>query len=277
VSPSDPLLQQVKGTSKYAALADDVVIAAIASARRGGGREADVVKRARRKLHQVSGAFLDAADRKRALARLGEAADAPDDERWRALLVAAMGVHSSTAERIDELPALWEGIRAAVGPIGSVLDLGCGLGPLMLPWSGLPPDVRWLGIDVDEVVCAAVSRALAARHPGVEVRAADARSAAVSEAFDLALLLKLVPTLDQLEPGSGAALVARVPAQAVALSFPSRTLGGRNVGMVERYDAAAAAMLAGWERLGTISLGAERVHLARRRDTQPGCGGPAGS
>lgn len=276
MTASDPLLGEVKGTAKYAALADDVVLAAIAWARRSGGRDADVVKRARRKLHQVFGAFLDAADRKRALAVLAEAADEPDDARWAALLDRAMREHASTAERIGEVPALWEGIRGAVGEIGSVLDLGCGLGPLMVPWSGLDAGVRWLGVDVDAAVCGAVERALRARHPGVELRAADARTVTLDEAFDLALLLKLIPTLEQLEPGAGGALLERVPARAVAVSFPSRTLGGRNVGMADRYDALADVLLARWERLGTVALGAERVHLARRRDIRGGCPGRAG-
>ncbi|MEZ4238161.1 MAG: hypothetical protein R3F59_18840 [Myxococcota bacterium] len=261
---ADPLLEAVKASSKYRALADDVVLAALASARRAGGRDADVVKRAKRKLHQVFGAFLGASDRKRALAALRAAATAPDEAAWRAHLDAAMAAHSSTAERHGEVAALWEGLRAAAGEVRAVLDLGCGLGPLALPGSGLPADVRWLGIDVDAELCGAVQEALGGRYPHVEVRAGDARSAPLGEGYDLALLLKLAPTLDQLEPGAAAALVGRVPARVVAVSFPTHTLGGRDVGMAARYDAHADALLAGWERLAPIALRHERVHLARR-------------
>ena len=133
----------------------------------------------------------------------------------------------------------------------------------MLPFSGLPLGVRWLGIDVDRAVCSAVERAVGGRCPGVEVRAGDARGEIAGERFDLALLLKLIPTLEQLEPGCGARVVRGVPARVVVVSFPRRTLGGRDVGMDGRSDGAIERLMGGWERLDRFDLGAERVTIAR--------------
>lgn len=262
----DPVLRTLLGSRKYRDVAPDALDAAIGWARARARSDKDVAKLAKRKLHQVFGAFIDDAARRDVLATLAEAADEPDDDRWTALLAHARGRHASTAEREPELGSMWDQLRRLVGlgADAAILDLGCGLGPLAAPMAGCGPGARYLGVDLDRALCDACRGALAARYPGVDVRAADVRSVGLDGDYDLALLLKLAPTLDQLERGATEALLARVPARAVALSFPSRTLGGRDVGMVDRFEATAAALLRGWNGLGVIALRSERVYVAAR-------------
>ena len=267
MTAGDPLLAELRRAPKYADLSDEVLAAALAWARPRERRDADVIKRAKRKLHQVYGAFLGSGDRKRLLAALDRAASSEDEGEWLDLLRGAMALHASTRERLGEVEGLWAEIVRRAGRPGSVVDLGCGLGPLMLPFSGLDRGTRWIGVDVDARVCAGVQGALIGRCPGVRVRSGDARSPMAGERFDLALLLKLVPTLDQLQAGAGAEVIARVPAEVVVVSFPRRTLGGRAVGMDQAADATAARALAGWIPLGRIALASEIAWLARRPAT----------
>ena len=55
------------------------------------------------------------------------------------------------------------------------------------------------------------------------------------EAFDLALLFKLLPLLERQETGGAARVMEAVNAPRLVVSFPTRTLGGRSVGMAVNY------------------------------------------
>jgi 16S rRNA (guanine(1405)-N(7))-methyltransferase len=54
---------------------------------------------------------------------------------------------------------------------------------------------------------------------------------------DLALLLKLLPTLERLDRTAGARLLARLNVRHMVVSFPIRSLGGREKGMRTAYEA----------------------------------------
>lgn len=61
--------------------------------------------------------------------------------------------------------------------------------------------------------------------------------------FDVAFVLKALPCLDRQRRGAGAALVRALPAHWVVVSFPTRTLGGRDKAMASHYEAVYGAAL----------------------------------
>ena len=81
------------------------------------------------------------------------------------------------------------------------------------------------------------------------VEARDLVADPPSEPADVALLLKLVPTLDRQDPEAAAWLLAALDVRHAVVSFPARSLGGRGKGMERSYR----------ERLERLTAGAERV------------------
>ena len=114
----DPLIGRIHAAPKYGDLSDEVAGAALRWARQRADRDEEVVKRAKRKLHQVFGAFLGSRDRKRLIGALDRAAGEVDDEAWRVRLEEAMQLHASTRERLGEVRALWDRIADAVRTSG---------------------------------------------------------------------------------------------------------------------------------------------------------------
>lgn len=253
MTAEDRIVAALRRTRKYGALDTGVLAWAAREALRRAGGEKNALDFARRKLHEVSGAFLDAAARKRVLRALDQAAREEGDV-WRDLLREALGAHASTAERGADPGALWQAILAHTGPVRSVLDLGCGVHPLTLPWSGLDTDVRYEGWDLDGEVCRAVERALARSFSSVRVRPADVLGASRYPAVDLVLLLKLAPTLERQASGALPLLLGRMQAKYVAVSWPRRSLGGRR-----RF----AAPLDPDPEGATVTLGDEIVQIRR--------------
>jgi 16S rRNA (guanine(1405)-N(7))-methyltransferase len=62
---------------------------------------------------------------------------------------------------------------------------------------------------------------------------------------DVALILKAVPCLDQLDRSGASRLLDVVDARHFLISFPVRSLGGREKGMVATYEARMERLLAG--------------------------------
>src|SRR5207245_388687 len=82
-----------------------------------------------------------------------------------------------------------------------------------------------------------------------EARVCDVSRAGVRARADLGLVLKALPTLEQLDRGAGMRLLRSLDAPYLLVSFPVRSLGGRNKGMAQTYGEwfSAAAQAEGWQ------------------------------
>ncbi len=206
--------------------------------RRHGPKGAD--KAARMELHRITGAFLTPKDLKRARGLL-ERAKSGDD----AALFEALSLHASTRERLPGIRQLYERALPALGNPRSVADLACGLNPLYLGALGI--HVR--GIELQTDAANLVNEWARAMGWDVAVIPGDLAEAENLSAgpdlpagpelpeADATLAMKLLPLLDRQMPGGGMALLKRVRSKRALVSFPTRTLSGRNVGMLPHYEA----------------------------------------
>jgi len=114
---------------------------------------------------------------------------------------------------------------------------------------GLPRDATYLASDVDRRPLAAVSSFLALVDQPHEVEVRDlVESPPVAEAH-VALLLKIVTTLDRQDPAAATNLLRALRVRHAVVSFPTRSLGGRGTGMDRTYR----------DRLGRLTNDAGRV------------------
>ena len=78
-----------------------------------------------------------------------------------------------------------------------------------------------------------------------EAEVRDVVAAPPDRKADIALILKAIPCLEQLDPDAGRRLLDAVDAPHLLISFPARSLGGRSKGMVENYERRLGELLAG--------------------------------
>lgn len=126
----------------------------------------------------------------------------PAAEREAAARAVAEG-HRSTAERLPSLADFYTSLFAAVGSPRSVLDVGCGVQPVLFPFDGAGACVeRYLATDKDSQAVDAVDAYSRARGDGrlAAVRA-DLAGGWPRECgeFDVALMLKLVGVVERQE------------------------------------------------------------------------------
>ena len=210
----------------------------------------ETVKRVKRRLHQAVGAFRGAIpDAGMAAAWSGELTE----PGFRAACVRVLRSHASTSERVPVLDDLYPAIWAVTGQPQSVLDLGCGLNPLTLPWMGLAADARVTASDVDLRVLRTVAAflELVGQPGGVEVLDLVARPP--TEVADVGLLFKLVTTLDRQDPAAADRLIAGLRVRHAVVSFTTRSLGGRGRGMERAYRDRLERLLAASSRVVDVT------------------------
>jgi 16S rRNA (guanine(1405)-N(7))-methyltransferase len=109
-------------------------------------------------------------------------------------------LHGSTRERLAHVFECYDKIFSICGSPSSVLDIACGLNPLSFYLVG-------------KAMCE-----LPAGH------------------FDLALVMKFLPLAERMERGGALKLINAIHADSIVVSFPTRSLSGRNVGMEKNYS-----------------------------------------
>jgi 16S rRNA (guanine(1405)-N(7))-methyltransferase len=249
VSPDlDPgvLADQVQATAKYAAIDPDFVRLLVEREIPRNRNAKEVVKAVRNKLHQVGGAYQENPIGYTQWSAWLETLPADlHDPQTLDFCRGMLAEHASTRERLPYLERFFSETLAAVQPIHSLLDLACGLNPLALPWLPLQAGAEIRVCDIYRDLAAFLNDYF--RHFGLDGQAAscDLTRTVPSRPVQVALLLKTIPCLEQVDRVIGHRLLDELQAEHILVSFPAQSLGGKSKGMRGNYDAHFQELLAG--------------------------------
>jgi 16S rRNA (guanine(1405)-N(7))-methyltransferase len=240
------LVDAVLASTRYRFIAPDLVRKLATQELAKGRTFKEAVKATRNRLHQVGGAFL--ADRTiypAWLEALRQARESGDEAAFRRACLDVMRHHASTRERLPILDRFYVETLAGLGPIRSVLDLACGLNPLAIPWMPLAPGAEYLACDIYADLAAFIDDFLPLAGVAGQCLTLDVSSTCPDRHVHLALLLKAVPCLEQIDSAAGSRLLRTIQADHLLVSFPTHSLGGKRKGMTATYDAHFSDLLAG--------------------------------
>jgi len=258
------LIAEVRSSPKYRSVSPELVRVVAMRELAAHRRMKDAIKETKNKLHQIGGSYLEPKMEYAAwLAELTEAAS--DSITLRAACMQILRHHASTRERLGILDRFYAEVFALLPPIKSVLDLACGLNPLTRPWMPLAPDASYMACDIYADMVTFAGQFLALTNTPGRTWVCDLITSPPCEPADLALALKLLPVLEQVEKGAALRLLQTLHAPYVLVSFPAHSLGGRSKGMPEYYERMLHTMVAGerWE-LTRLSFPSELAFLVRK-------------
>lgn len=239
----DSLVESLASTTKYKNVSPELVRNIGARELAKGVSLKTAVKATKGKLHQAGGAYqAGQIDYDQALQNLRSAAS---PEAWRMSCRQIMSLHASTRERLPILEEFYQTVLLHIPSPHRVLDIACGLNPLAVSWMPLAGDVSYTAYDIysDMMQFIGDFMELAKLDGRAEMR--DVIHNPPQETADLALLLKTLPCLEQIEKGVSSRLLDSIQARYLLISYPVSSLGGRQKGMVANYDAQFAALLRG--------------------------------
>ena len=262
----EELIAQVTANPAYAGIAPTLVrrVAERELAKGRSGKE--TVKSVRSKLHQVAGAYQEKGMDFPAWRR--ELVDLPlelSNTAMRIFCERVMKTHASTRERLPILVDFYARIFAALPPIHSVLDLACGLNPLAIPWMPLAPGAAYFAGDIYLALVDFLDEFLDQSSMPGNAFLCDLTEEIPSYTVQLALVLKTLPVLEQLEKDLPARLLEGLNAEYILVSYPGHSLGGRAKGMVTNYAARFESLTAGkgWQ-IQRFDFPGELAYLIRK-------------
>jgi len=228
------LLNAVLGSAKYRWVQPGLV-ERIGAAELGKGRKLkEAIKATKNKLHQIGGAYFSGVhEYEKWYDTLRNSANEP--AQLKAACREIMAAHTSTQERLPILEEFYATIFARLPEIQSVLDIACGLNPLAIPWMPLPKDASYYAYDIYQDMVAFIAEVIPLFGLDGKADTCDVITSPPNQQVDLALILKTIPCLEQVDKQAGERLLDAVNARYVVVSFPAKSLGGREKGMVKNY------------------------------------------
>jgi len=169
--------------------------------------------------------------------------------RLRSFCTQKMAEHASTRERIPILEDFYQQALSSLAPIQSMLDVGCGLNPLAIPWMPVNRHVKYIGVDIFGKMINFLNHFI--KHIAIqgEVICGDILKLDTLKPAQLVLALKMLPILEKVEKGVSQAWLDSLPAEHVLVSYPIASLSGRSKGMRQNYANQFAQLIQGkkWE------------------------------
>ena len=250
----------------------------------------DTIKAVKTKLHQLYGAYTQDNAHKKASAIVSaleksymhaeyinddvkEPAAVTDLARNNEIQNAAtalLSLHASTKERLPQYAEFYGFILSHVGQMESIIDIGCGYNPFSLPL--IPEAVNlkaYYAYDIDMQVANLLNRFFSCFSLPPLAQCADLALHIPREHADVALMCKLIPVLEAQTPGSGLKLARELNASHLVITYPLKSLGGREKGMAQHYTAAfekamADGKLGKFALVGQRRIGDEMLYLLTR-------------
>lgn len=228
---------EVAASRKYRWLFRGTLVRVAAWAVERSESQKEAVARAKRKLHQVYGAYLEGWDPEGAAALIAGLEPNCGKDELRAVCADILRRHASTRERLPFMDALYDRLWEITGVPARIADVGCGLHPFATPWMGLPESTAYFGLEIDTRMAELIRSffTLAGRQGRIEC--GDVLVRMPDERADVALLLKMLPSLERQEKGCTERVLRGLDAAHVVVSFPARSLSGREKGMRAHYSA----------------------------------------
>jgi 16S rRNA (guanine(1405)-N(7))-methyltransferase len=261
----DRVVSSVAASKKYRRVSADTIRRIAECELSNHGDIKETIKATKRRLHQVYGAFEQGTDYDALYHRLEMAYQSGAAEDIEGVCRAALSVHSSSRERVPILVVFYTSIFEFTGRPESLLDIGCGLNPLALPWMNLPSDVQYVALDIDEERARFLNRYLSLVGLMPLARCQDVLVQAPEDEVDVALLLKMSPSLERQSAGATLRVLDRLMAPFVVVSYAIKSLGGREKGMIDQYQRQFSEMAEGrWWEVEKLVFDSELVFIVNR-------------
>ncbi|MCL2363970.1 MAG: hypothetical protein FWC71_04830 [Defluviitaleaceae bacterium] len=260
---------------KYEALHPPLLARITAEERAKHGENPKAEKSAKTRLHQLYGAYNSPNTYKKASALL----DAWEKENIGIEADSAefLRLHASTRERLPFYPQFYRFILDHMPPPASVLDLGCGFNPFALPiilkeLRAKEPhaDVRnYHALDICTRQATLINRFLKLCGLPQSADCADLIAHAQPSPADVAFLFKLIPVLEAQANGSGFALVRSLEVNHLVITYPTKSLTGKEKGMAQHYrqafqNALSNGQLAPFNLQAEAQINNEQIYILKR-------------
>lgn len=194
-----------------------------------------VIKTVRSQLRRVYGLFRDDPSKRKKLVQelLVASSSSSSSSKRTDLIKQILSTHSSTEERLLFYDRLYAEIFAITGKPKTLLDLGCGINPFSFSYTKLQKCV-YFAQDINKEEIGSINQYFQLLHKENSSFSGKAVVADIATAvFPAAEVCFLFKMTDVIDKGKGhkktEELLKRIPAKYIVVSFPTKTMSGKEM------------------------------------------------
>lgn len=192
-----------------------------------------VAKAVKNKLHQIWGAYYIRPNFNKLYLKVKKEASVnlnPKDSLKNLLML-----QSSTKERLGILDDFYNQIFSITGEPKTIIEPACGVNALTHFW--MDSSIKYLGYDVDQDLITFLNKVfkLFKNECQASVKLGDILIDELPSA-EMVLLLKVLTILEKQKKGCSLEILKKVKCKYLVVSFPTKSLSGKDKGMVAFYD-----------------------------------------
>ncbi|MBN1348344.1 hypothetical protein JXJ21_02975 [candidate division KSB1 bacterium] len=256
------LVKIVKSSPKYHAICPDIVYRIVRDNFGRYKKNQQIVQATKRKLHQICGAFDAGANYQKFYRTLQESLSGSSKMSFKNACRTVMSSHASTRERLPLLDDFYSQIFRYTGEPETILDLANGLNALSIPWMNLSRQTQYRAYDIDERLVTFTNQYLELIHREPLAFAQDIIEHLPAIRADVVFFLKSFTTFERQVAGFTRRLIETIDCRFLVVSFPVKSLGGKQKGMAENYEALFFDAVEGLDlHIEKISFSAELVYI----------------
>ena len=238
------LIYEINKTKKYSSLYQPFLKRICSEEFVKYKKDKDKLKAVKNRLHIIYGAFfINIKDYNQNINAITDKKETNEIE--------ILKLHASTNERLPSIDEFYKFIfdnlnnNIKTEEINSILDIGCGFNPFSLPFiyshhnrhshSRLPNLKYYYALDIDLKLAGILNEYF--KNTGLPPLAGciDVMTENPKQRADIAFLFKLIPTIENCKKGRGYELISQIDAKYITVTFPVKTLCGKDKGMAGNY------------------------------------------
>lgn len=299
---AETCISAIKASKKHNFICDETIAGLVEREIAKYKSEKDVIKSVKTKLHQITGAFIDESDIKKAYGILQKAygilrkicgnlentdgnlqkacsnlestddnlqnnyslpqnaygfsqkgydihqntydilqsshdlSEATDRQSMGEDIRSILSLHASTRERMDFMEEMFKDIFTVTGRNCSILDIACGFNPFFLALYSESDREKYYASDINVKLIDLLNYFFSVSNINGHAFASDILYKIPDVQVQNVFLFKIIPLLEQQQKGYSKVLARRLKSEFFTITFPTRSLSGKNVGMYRFYN-----------------------------------------
>ncbi|HFF4414167.1 TPA: 16S rRNA (guanine(1405)-N(7))-methyltransferase ArmA [Acinetobacter baumannii] len=246
------VVKKILESKKYENLDSDIVEKVVSISEKKYKLK-EVENYSKKKLHQIWGSYYSAYPNwDKLLKKYNQGQLSIED---------LLKIHSSTNERVATLNDFYTYVFGNIKHVSSILDFGCGFNPLALYQWNENEKIIYHAYDIDRAEIAFLSSIIGKLKTTIKYRFLNKESDVYKGTYDVVFLLKMLPVLKQQDVNIFDFLQL-FHTQNFVISFPIKSLSGKEKGMEENYQLWFESFTKGWIKiLDSKVIGNELVYI----------------
>ena len=223
------IITEIKKSKKYSSVYQPLLERVCAEESVKYKKDKEKIKAVKNRLHEIYGAFITENSVKSTEYLINE----PEN---------ILKLNISSNERLSFIIKFYKFIFDMIGEeINIILDIGCGFNPFSLPFMlEAKPELKiksYYALDIDLNLAEIINKYFVLRGLPEYAGCIDLIAETPPQKSDIAFLFKIIPTIETCKKGRGFEIINNLDAKYIAVSFPTKTLCGKNKGMADNYAA----------------------------------------